>query len=99
MHLFAGLTLISAITGPLTRPEDDTYTRNVAVLLYEGVVLLDFAGPSHVLEVAGRYGEHEGMPAFRLYTVSASLDPVTSQGFLKSYRDTIPKRPLNPMSS
>ncbi len=48
--------------------------RNVAIIIHEGVELLDFAGPGEVFAAAG---------AFNVYTVSASTAPITSQGFVK----------------
>jgi len=48
-------------------------------VLYEGVELLDFAGPGEVF-AAAHVG---GQPAFRVYTVATSRTPLTSQGFVK----------------
>src|SRR5262245_33707904 len=59
------------------------YTRDVAIILYEGVELLDFAGPAEVFAAAANQGESRGKPAFHVYTVSAATAPITSQGFLK----------------
>lgn len=59
------------------------YTRNVAVVLYEGVELLDFAGPGEVFKAAAQIGAVDGVPAFRVYTVATSKEPLTSQGFVK----------------
>lgn len=50
--------------------------RNVAVLLYEGVELLDFAGPAEVFSAANR-GR-----AFNVYTVAVSKEDIVSQNFL-----------------
>ena len=50
--------------------------RNVAIVIHEGVELLDFAGPGEVFEASG------GGRAFRVYTVGSSTQPVVSQGFL-----------------
>ena len=50
--------------------------KNVAILLFEGVELLDFAGPGEVFSRADR-GR-----AFLPYTVAAAAGPVTSQGFV-----------------
>lgn len=47
---------------------------NVAILVFSGVELLDFAGPGEVFSVAG--------PGFNVYTVAASAEPVVSQGFV-----------------
>jgi len=47
---------------------------NVAILLFEGVELLDFAGPAEVFGVAG-----EGQ-SFRVFTVAESTDLVRAMG-------------------
>jgi putative intracellular protease/amidase len=51
-------------------------TRSVAVLVFDGVELLDFAGPGEVFAAAGHGG------AFDVFTVGATRDPVVSQGFV-----------------
>lgn len=53
--------------------------RNVAVVLYEGVELLDFAGPGEVFAVAQTV---DGQNAFNVYTVAVSTEPLGSQGFV-----------------
>jgi putative intracellular protease/amidase len=58
-------------------------TRNVAILVYPGVEILDFAGPSEVLQAAGSFADHSGTPAFRLYTVGRGTAPVVSQRFIR----------------
>jgi len=50
--------------------------RNVAIVLFEGVELLDFAGPGEVFSAAGSRG------AFNVFTVGGSAGTVTSQGFV-----------------
>jgi transcriptional regulator GlxA family with amidase domain len=50
---------------------------NVAIIVHEGVELLDFAGPGEVFQAAG-----QGR-AFRVYTVAPTTEPVVSQRFLK----------------
>lgn len=53
--------------------------RNVAILVYEGVELLDFAGPGEVFAAArGSSGR-----AFRVFTVAEDKRPVRSQGFVE----------------
>jgi len=47
-------------------------TKKVAILVYDEVELLDFAGPGEVFEIAG----------YDLYTVAESTDMITSQNFL-----------------
>ena len=46
--------------------------RNVAILVYQGMEILDFAGPGEVFAVAG----------FNVYTVAVAPGPVRSQGFV-----------------
>ena len=80
------LTLILAITAACrpvqadppveSKPAAETggKIKTVAVLLFEGVELLDFAGPAEVFIVADR--GH----AFRVITVAASTQPVKTMG-------------------
>lgn len=48
--------------------------RKVAIVLYDGVELLDFAGPGEVFASAG---------GFRVFTVASTHAPVLSQGFVR----------------
>jgi putative intracellular protease/amidase len=57
--------------------------RNVAIVVYQGAELLDFAGPSEVLQSAANFGGSDGVPALKLYTVARTTGPVVSQGFMK----------------
>ena len=50
--------------------------RQVAILVYEGVELLDFAGPGEVFAAAGHDGD------FAVYTVGETVAPVLSQRFV-----------------
>ena len=54
--------------------------RNVAIVVHEGVELLDFAGPGEVFAAAGN-------GAFRVFTVAPTAGPVISQGFVKVVPD------------
>src|SRR5689334_24892528 len=60
----------------------ENYTRNVALVLYEGVELLDFAGPGEVFAAAANEGADRGQPAFHVYTVAPARKPLKSQGFV-----------------
>lgn len=51
--------------------------RRVAILVYPGVELLDFAGPGEVFASAAHRG------AFEVFTVAATREPVVSQGFVE----------------
>ena len=56
------------------------YTRNVAIVLYEAVEILDFAGPTEVFQSASGFGAVDGASAFRLFTVALTKEPLKSQG-------------------
>jgi transcriptional regulator GlxA family with amidase domain len=58
------------------------YTKNVAILLYDGVEILDFAGPAEVFEAAAGYGASGQERAFKVFTVSRTKDKIVSQGFI-----------------
>jgi transcriptional regulator GlxA family with amidase domain len=58
------------------------YTKNVAILLYDGVEVLDFSGPAEVFQAASGFGANGPERAFNLYTVSRKKSAVVSQGFL-----------------
>src|SRR5262245_38277305 len=80
---FRRLAILAAVLGPLQLLAQDelapTARRNVAILLFEGVELLDFAGPAEVFSAArGPDGR-----AFNVYTVAASTQPLASQGFVR----------------
>jgi transcriptional regulator GlxA family with amidase domain len=53
-------------------------SRNVAIVVYPGVELLDFSGPGEVFSASMGSAGHD----FRVYTVASSAAPVVSQGFV-----------------
>lgn len=57
-------------------------TRNVAIIVHEGVELLDFAGPGEVFETASWRGAEMGRPWFNMYTVAPTAGSVLSQLFV-----------------
>lgn len=64
--------------------ERKTYTRNVAVVVYQNVEILDFAGPAEVFSAGSSFGDATGdAPAFKVYLVSKTKEPVLAQGFIK----------------
>lgn len=63
-------------------PPGERYTKNVAIVLYDGVEVLDFAGPAEVFAAAAGYGARAQEPAFDVYTVGRTRAPLVSQGFL-----------------
>ncbi|MGH9869799.1 MAG: DJ-1/PfpI family protein [Candidatus Polarisedimenticolia bacterium] len=70
--------MAAAESQPSARP----YTRNVAIVLYEGVELLDFAGPGEVFQAAASFSEHGDQGGFKVYTVATTTKPILSQHFL-----------------
>ncbi len=77
-----GKLLLLALFGSLTvlpaSGMQEKRVRNVAILVYPGVELLDFAGPGEVFASTHWPGQH----AFEVYTVAETKAPVTSQGFV-----------------
>src|SRR5688500_17171092 len=75
------LTAVSSAAAGATEPAaPKKYTRNVAIVLYENVQPLDWTGPYEVYNDAARFGEANGEPAFRVYTVSKTADTLDGQG-------------------
>ena len=74
----AALLVLTAVSAGAA--ERKPYTRNVAIVLYENVQPLDWTGPYEVYNDAGRFGEANGQPAFRVYTVSKTADVLDGQG-------------------
>jgi transcriptional regulator GlxA family with amidase domain len=82
--LAATLTFLAATGFALAGdvPSGGVKTRNVAIVLYDGVEVLDFAGPSEVFASAGGFSGVPGVDAFKVYTMGATKSPVKSQGFV-----------------
>lgn len=72
--------LVTAVLSLQIGAQEEKSTWNVAIFIYEGVELLDFAGPGEVFESAGRFSEKG---KFNVYTVAATADPIMSQHFVK----------------
>ncbi|HVU18089.1 MAG TPA: DJ-1/PfpI family protein [Candidatus Didemnitutus sp.] len=68
MRLLAPI-VFSALVGPLPAA-----TRNVAVLVWPGAELLDFAGPCEVFNAAGHHR------LFHVFTVGLDRRPIATQG-------------------
>ncbi len=82
LRLTVALWLVLSIVGSSAwaqEKKDDKakVKRNVAIVVHEGVELLDFAGPGEVFQAAA------GGRAFNVYTVGITSEPITSQRFLK----------------
>lgn len=55
-------------------------TRNVAILIFDDVEVLDFCGPLEVFGVAGQ--RNEGERVFHVYTVAEKAEPVNARNGL-----------------
>jgi transcriptional regulator GlxA family with amidase domain len=58
------------------------YTKNVAIVVYNGVEILDFTGPAEVFAAAAGQGAQGRERAFNVYLVSKTKAPIVSQGFI-----------------
>ncbi|MEQ1738121.1 MAG: DJ-1/PfpI family protein, partial [Rhodoglobus sp.] len=57
--------------------------KNVAIVIYDGAEILDFAGPTEVLSVASGFARSGGEKAMNVYLVARTLKPVKMQGFVE----------------
>jgi transcriptional regulator GlxA family with amidase domain len=75
---------VPALLGLLAIPgapaEAKTYTRNVAIVVYEHAEPLDWSGPFEVYNDAANIGSSNGQPAFHVYVVSKTKEPLNAQG-------------------
>jgi transcriptional regulator GlxA family with amidase domain len=67
-------TMIAVPTFARAAEKDAGKRRDVAILIFDGVELLDFTGPAEVFAVAG-----EGK-LFRVFTVAEKADPIRTMG-------------------
>ena len=80
MRRLITLTLALLVVTPLLAAERKTYTRNVAVVVYENAEPLDWTGPFEVYNDAASFGRANGEPAFNVYIVSKTAEPLNAQG-------------------
>jgi transcriptional regulator GlxA family with amidase domain len=71
----AGLSRADDKTGP-AKPRSGGSKWNVAIVIYNQMELLDFAGPAETFQAAG------GGERYQVYTVSDTRKPIVSQGFV-----------------
>ena len=62
--------------------ERKPYTRNVAIVVYENAEPLDWTGPYEVYNDAAHFAAVNGEPAFNVYMVSKTREPVNAQGLM-----------------
>jgi len=79
--LALALPLLSMFAPAPAGDEAPVRTLQVAVVVHEGVELLDFAGPGEVFDAASR-ARDGGAPWFRVFTVAPKDGVVTSQRFV-----------------
>lgn len=76
LFLVSFCLLAGSMLTPKAKAQPQTESRNVALLIWDRVELLDFAGPGEVFAAAGYDGE------FNVYTVGSTDAPILSQGFV-----------------
>ncbi len=77
----AALTaLLGLLAVPGAPAEAKPYTRNVAIVVYENAQPLDWTGPYEVYNDAASFGSANDQPAFNVYVVSKTKDPLNLQG-------------------
>lgn len=83
---YAFITALLLLLVPQTLPAAG-YTKNVAIVVFNGVEILDLAAPAEIFAMAGQIAAQNGERAFHVYTVGSSKTPVASQGFLDVVAD------------
>jgi putative intracellular protease/amidase len=78
LSLVVAALLQRAAASPVEETKPREGPRNVAIVVFPGVELLDFAGPGEVFASAWL----DGKPAFHTYLVAESREPVMSMGFV-----------------
>ena len=58
-------------------------TRNVAIVIWNGAEVLDWAGPAEVFEASADLGKSGEPRPFEVYTVSRTTAPIRSQRFVE----------------
>lgn len=53
-----------------------SHSKNVAILIFNDVEVLDFAGPFEVFSITGR---RDGLDPFNVYTVAETAEPVLAR--------------------
>jgi putative intracellular protease/amidase len=71
-----GIVLVGLLVGSagLAVGPSEAPRKNVAILLFPGVQIIDYTGPWEVLG----HASVNGQPAFRIYSVAESLAPITT---------------------
>jgi putative intracellular protease/amidase len=75
--LIASLVALAAHAAPA---QAKSYTRNVAIVVYENAEPLDWTGPFEVYNDAAHAGSANGEPAFNVYVVSKTKQALNAQG-------------------
>ena len=81
--MLSRILTVVAVVSMLAVPLRADYTRNVAIVVWDGAEILDWGGPSEVFESAARFGQQGKDRAFNVYTVSKTTEPIVSQRFIK----------------
>ncbi|WP_353779664.1 DJ-1/PfpI family protein [Winogradskyella sp. 3972H.M.0a.05] len=77
------LLLVFAILSLQGFSQEKSKKMNVAVFIYDGVEILDFAGPAEVFSASAKRNKNgQWEQKFNVYTVAFSDQQITSQGFI-----------------
>ncbi|HUD70461.1 MAG TPA: DJ-1/PfpI family protein [Dongiaceae bacterium] len=82
LMILAALPAIAAPAATAPAAPRASYTRNVAIVVYENAEPLDWAGPYEVYHDAAGFGAAHGEPAFNVYIVSETRAPLNLQGLM-----------------
>jgi len=85
--VIACATLLSFGGEAVVAEQAHSRVRNVAIVVWNGAEILDWAGPTEVFAAAGNIAAQGGSTAFHVYTVSKTKDPIVSQGFVRVLPD------------
>ncbi|MGE3767969.1 MAG: DJ-1/PfpI family protein, partial [Kofleriaceae bacterium] len=72
------LLLLLATSTAVAAPKQ----KNVAIVVYDHMEILDFAGPAEVLAAASRFAGSGGQPALNIYLVGKTTKSLEAQGFI-----------------
>jgi putative intracellular protease/amidase len=78
LALFLLATTVAVKAADAPKPD----TRNVAIVIYENAEPLDWTGPFEVYNDASSFARYNEQPAFNVFVVSKTTNPVNSQGLL-----------------
>jgi len=80
MKQIIAIATIFLLAVTVQAEEKKSYTRNVAIVVYENAEPLDWTGPFEVYNDAAHFASIDDKDAFNVYIVSKTTEPVNAQG-------------------